>query len=50
MFGVSTRLSTDFDKFSTFLIDFGFRCSESDPSLFVYTAEKRHYHFNVVCR
>lgn len=33
-----------FDTFSHFLIDFGFRCSESDPSLFTY----HHKHKKVV--
>lgn len=29
-----------FGKFSYFLIDFGFVCSKSDPSMFVYTINK----------
>jgi histone deacetylase 1/2 len=36
LYGLKQAPRAWFDKFSNFLMEFGFICSKSDPSLFVY--------------
>lgn len=40
LYGLNQAPRAWFDKFSTFLLEFGFVCSKSDPSLFVYAHGK----------
>lgn len=40
LYDLKPSLSTLFDKFSNYLIKFGFVCSLKDPSLFVYSEGK----------
>lgn len=40
LYGLKQSLGTWFDKFSNYLLEFGFICSKPDPSLFVYTEDK----------
>ncbi|KAG7547402.1 GAG-pre-integrase domain [Arabidopsis suecica] len=40
LYGLKQSPRAWFDKFSSFLLEFGFFCSQSDPSLFVYIKNK----------
>lgn len=40
IYGLKQSPRAWFDKFSTYLLEFGFVCSKKDPSLFVYTKGK----------
>ena len=40
LYGLKQSPRAWFDKFSNFLLEFGFFCSQSDPSLFVYIKDK----------
>lgn len=40
IYGLRQSPRTWFEKFSSYLIEFGFRCSARDPSLFIYTDDK----------
>lgn len=37
IYGLKQSPRAWYDKFSTYLLEFGFICSKKDPSLFVYT-------------
>lgn len=40
LYGLKQSPRAWFDKFSTFLLEFGFTCSKKDPSLFIYRRDK----------
>lgn len=40
LYGLKQSPRAWFDKFSTFLLEFGFVCSKKDPSLFIYTKDR----------